>query len=206
MKICSTILLGVLVAWPFACYAQEDMPDAPTPQSSAHRTASPVYTPPTQGERLKGYLKATYGIQPVIEAAIRGGLEQKRDRPSEWPQGAQGYADRFGSAMGQIAIRGTTEYVASEVFREDLRFIPCRSPCTQSVFTRALEDTFTARRGEDGHRSFSVARMIGPISGAAVATNTWYPAGYGGSEIAKQAGLSYGLIYLRSLIKEARAH
>jgi hypothetical protein len=48
--------------------------------------------------------------------------------------------------------------------------------------------------------------MIGPISGAAVATNTWYPAGYGGSEIAKQAGLSYGLIYLRSLIKEARAH
>jgi hypothetical protein len=155
---------------------------------------------------LKAYLKATYGIQPVIEAAIRGGLEQEGNRPSQWPQGAQGYADRFGSAMGQIAIRGTTEYVVSDIFHEDLRFIPCASPCTQSIFTRALEDTFTARKGEDGHRAFSVARIVGPVSGAAVATDTWYPAGYGGSEIAKEAGLSYGLIYLRSLIKEARSH
>lgn len=206
MKICSTILLGVFFIWPSGGHAQQGIPDAPTPQTQAHRTASPVYAPPTQGERLKGYLKATYGIQPVIEAAIRGGLEQKRDRPSQWPEGAQGYADRFGSAMGQIAIRGTTEYVVSDIFYEDLRFIPCASACTGSVFTRALEDTFTARKGDDGHRSFSVARIVGPISGAAVATNTWYPSGYGGSEIAKQAGLSYGLVYLRSLIKEAWSH
>jgi len=147
------------------------------------------YSPPTQAERLKTYFKQTYSISSLLEAGVHGGIDQARDKPSEWPEGAQGYAERFGSAMGQIAVRNSTEYVVGDIFREDLRFIPCASPCSESKVKRALENTFTARRGEDGHRSFSVARLAGPIAGGAVAKNAWYPAGYGTSEVVRQAGL-----------------
>jgi len=163
------------------------------------KSASPIYTPPTQSERFKMYLKHTYGVSSVIEAAVRGGIEQKREEPSEWPQDGQGYLDRFGSSMGQIAIRGTTSYVLADLFKEDLR--RC-STCTNSKFKAALEDTFMARKGEDGHEALSVARIVAPWSGSAVAIETWYPSGYGGAEIARQASLSYGFQFLRNYIRE----
>jgi hypothetical protein len=56
-----------------------------------------------------------------VEAGVRGGIDQALDRPSEWPEGGQGYADRFGSAIGEIAIRGTTEYLIADIFKKDLR-------------------------------------------------------------------------------------
>ncbi|HEY1214000.1 MAG TPA: hypothetical protein VGE93_10255 [Bryobacteraceae bacterium] len=197
------ILIGfisICAASSIACSAQQTLPDAPSVSATA--PASSIYSPPTQGERFKAYVKHTYSITSVIEAGVRGGIDQARDKPSEWPEGAQGYADRFGSVMGQIAIRRTTEYLVADLFREDIRFIPCQSPCAESKFNRALEDTFTARRGDDGHRAFSIARLSGPIVGSAVAKNTWYPAGYGGSEIARQAAMSYAFVFVRNLIRE----
>lgn len=200
MKRRRTILWSLaLCTLPSICSAQQSLPNAPGPADPASKPASPVYVPPTQGERFKAYLKHTYGISSVIEAAARGGIEQKRGEPSEWPQGGQGYADRFGSSMGQIAIRGTTSYVIADLFKEDLR--RCTS-CTNSKFKAALEDTFMARKGEDGHEALSVARIVAPWSGSAVAIKTWYPSGYGGGEIARQASLSYGFQFLRNYIHE----
>jgi hypothetical protein len=75
-------------------------------------------------------------------------------------------------------------------------------PCTESKFKAAFDDTFTARKGEDGHRAFSVARIVGPISGSVVAVTAWYPSGSGKSESVRQVGLNFGLIYTRNLIRE----
>src|SRR5579863_8282048 len=194
-------LFAVINLFPLACGAQQtssDIPDNPTPSLSIDKPASPSYAPPTQGERFKAYLRQTYGIRSFVEAGVRGGIDQALDRPSEWPEGALGYADRFGSAMGEIAIRGTTEYVIADIFKEDLRRLPCGSPCSASAFKRALEDTFTARKGEDGHRSLSVARLIGPISGSAVAVNTWYPSTSGRSETARDVAGTFGYVFARN--------
>ena len=199
----SLLTVGVFVALTPVIEAQQNnsnVPDAPTPQ-----TATPpatIYTPPTQGERLRLYVKSTYGLASIVEAGVRGGLDQALDRPSEWPEGGQGYADRFGSAMGEIAVRNTTEYVVADLFREDLRRAPCGSPCTHSAFLRALQDTFTARKGQDGHRSISVARLAGPITASAVAKEAWYPSGYSNSEIPTEAGANYLSQFVRNLIWE----
>ena len=80
----------------------------------------------------------------------------------------------FGSAMGEIAVRGTTEYLVGDAFKEDLRFRPCRGCSVESKFRAALEDTLQARKGDDGHTAFSVARLVGPVSGSLVA-QTWMP-------------------------------
>lgn len=199
------VLAQVICVSPLVCHAQQTLPDAPSPTRSA--VASPSYSPPTQGERFKACIKRTYGIEALVEGTTRGAVEQARDEPSQWPKDGQGYADRFGSAMGQIAIRGTTEYVVADLFKEDLRFIPCGKSCSQSSkFEAALEDTFLARKGEDGHRAFSVAQLVGPFSSSAVAVETWYPAGYGSSEIVKQGGFNYFFMFARNYVRELTAH
>ncbi|HTW80695.1 MAG TPA: hypothetical protein VME23_14205 [Terracidiphilus sp.] len=203
MKKLLGLSLGALYLTTVSCLAQQgtaDMPDAPKPQVTTQ--ASLTYRPPTQGERFRYYAKHTYGIASVIEAGVRGGIDQGLDRPSQWPEGASGYADRFGSAMGEIAVRGTTEYVFSDLFREDLRRTPCDSSCTESALTRAFEDTFTARKGPDGHRAFSVARFLGPIAAGVVERETWYPGGYSDKNIVGEVGVNYGFTFVRSYLRE----
>jgi hypothetical protein len=194
--------VGAVVLFCLPNWAQEtaNLPNAPSAPGNTPAIRS--YEPPTQKERFRAYLRHTYGIYSIVEAGIRGGIEQARDSPSQWPEGAEGYADRFGSTMGQITARGTTEYLVADAFREDLRFIPCAHPCSESKVHRALEDTFTARKGQDGHRAFSMARLAGPIAGSAIATNTWYPSGYRGAETAKQIGMSYSFTFLRNYVRE----
>lgn len=197
------ISLGTLYLTTLTCLAQQgapDMPDAPKPQVMA--PAPLVYRPPTQSERFKYYVKHTYGIYSLVEAGVRGGIDQALDRPSQWPEGGEGYADRMGSAMGEIAVRGTTEYAFADLFREDLRRIPCDSSCPQSAFVRALDDTFTARRGADGHRAFSVARLLGPVAAGVVARETWYPGGYSDKQVVGEVGVNYGFTFIRSYVRE----
>jgi hypothetical protein len=201
MKVMITLLLSVFSPVSLDCIAQQtstQVPDTPTPIVT--KSVTPNYTPPTQGERFKSYLGRTYGIRSILEAGAHAGIEQARDNPSAWPEGAQGYAERYGSAMGEIAVRGTTEYVLADVFREDIRRVHCSHPCSESRFKIAFDNTFLARKGDDGHEAFSVSRLIGPFSGSAVAVNTWYPAGSGRVNIPKEAGVQFGLRYIRNLI------
>jgi hypothetical protein len=199
------LFLSLVVTTAAAQEGVSSLPDAPKSNlSNSHLPASPVYSPPTQSERLKRYAVTTYGPIPIAEAAIRGGIQQHRDAPSGWPQEGQGYADRFGSAMGEIAVRGTTDWVFSEIFKEDLRVSPCH--CAESKFHLALADTFTARKGEDGHRVLSVARLLGPASGGLVANYTWYPADTSRGEVGTEVGLSYGFVFLTNLVRESLHH
>ena len=194
-------ILGLGLIPSMMCLAEESLPDAPsTPPPFV--AGSFIYSPPTQKIRFAEYAKQTYSISSVIEASVRGGIDQARNRPSGWPEGAQGFADRFGSAMGQIAVRNTTEYIVGDIFREDLRFVPCARPCSESKFKRALQDTFAARKGVDGHQTFSMARLVGPIAGAAVAKSVWYPGGTGTPETVRQVGLSYAFDLLHNYIRE----
>ena len=201
MKEVRVLLFGVFGLSTLACSAQQtstQIPDAPTP--SVTRPASPSYSPPTQGERFKSYLKQTYGLRSVFEAGMHAGIAQARDNPSQWPEGAEGFGDRLGSAYGEIVVRGTTEYALADLFREDVRRVRCSHPCSESRFKLAFENTFLARKGDDGHQAFSISRFVSPFAGSAVAVNTWYPAGSGKGDIAKEAGVQFGLRYIRNLI------
>jgi hypothetical protein len=106
--------------------------------------------------------------------------------------------------MGEIAVRGTTEYVVADAFREDLRVVRCARPCSASALHRALEDTITAKKGSDGRRAFSIARLVGPVAGALVATSVWYPSGYTGSEAGREIGISYAFSFLRNYLRELK--
>jgi hypothetical protein len=160
-----------------------------------------AYTPPTHAEKFHTYLQHTYGIGSILEAGVRGGIDQALDRPSEWPAGAKGYFERFGSAMGENVARGTTAYLFGELFREDLRYVHCTPDCsTSNRFKVAFENTFTAAKEEDGHRAFSVARFIAPIAGG-LAASIWRPNGFNRGQVVREIGFTYSLGFMRNLVR-----
>src|SRR5258708_4065097 len=88
------------------------------------------YTPPTHDEKFKTYLNHTFKIGSIVHAGVHAGIEQALDRPSQWQEGTKGYAERFASAMGHHAARGTATYAFGELFKEDLRYVHCNPNCS----------------------------------------------------------------------------
>lgn len=203
MRKAALIAICVFALSASSCICQQtptDVPNAPAPQIS--HPSTPIYLPPTQQERLHDYIRHTWSVYSIVEAGVRAGIDQAIDNPSQWPQGAEGFADRYGSAFGEIVVRGTAEYVIADAFREDIRILPCGHPCPDSALTRAAEDTFTARKGDDGHRAFSFARFLGPIAGGVVPSETWLPGSHSGRDVAREVGVNYGFNFIRNYFRE----
>jgi hypothetical protein len=96
----------------------------------------------------------------------------------EWGQGAGAFGERFGSNFGIAAITTTTRYGLAKAFREDALYYQCEC---KGVFRRlghAVISTLTARRGDDGHREFSVPDLVSPYVGTMTAVYGWYPNRY----------------------------
>jgi len=147
--------------------------------TTATRQPDETYVRPTQRTKLNNYLFDTYGPYPTTVVAVAAGINQWTNAPPEWGQGADGYGKRFGSNYGIVIVATTTRYGLSEAFREDAMYYRCEC---RGVFPRlrhALLSTLTARRGEDGHRVFSIPALVGPYAGTMTATYGWYPSRYG---------------------------
>jgi len=189
-------VIGGIVGANLVC-AQQTPPQNPDPTA----VSNPAYEPPTHSEKFHTYLKHTFGIGSILTAGVHAGIDQAQHKPSEWPEGAEGYAQRFGSALGAHVARGTTAYAFGELFHEDLRYVHCTPNCSVSNrFRIAFENTFTAAKGDDGHREFSAARFLGPISGGFV-SSTWRPNGFKAKGVAREIGLNYSLGFARNLVR-----
>jgi hypothetical protein len=173
------MVIGSLVALPVLEKAQS-LPAS----SGAAASATPAkpdlpYTRPTQTAKIHNYLFDAFGPYPIVGAALAAGISQASNAPPEWRQGGEGYGRRFASDFGIAAVSTTTRYALSEAFKQDALYYRCE--CT-GVFPRlrhALVSTLTARRGEDGHRVFSVPALVAPYVGTMTAVYGWYPSRYG---------------------------
>jgi hypothetical protein len=84
--------------------------------------------------------------------------------------------------FGIAAVSTTTRYGLAQAFKEDTLYYRCE--CT-GVFPRlrhAVISTLASRRGEDGHRVFSVRALIAPYAGTMTAVYAWYPGRYDGKD------------------------
>jgi hypothetical protein len=146
--------------------------------SSAHPQPEPAYTRPTQKTKLRNYLFDGFGPYPIVGAAFAAGINQANNSPPEWRQGAEGYGKRIGSDFGIAAIGTSTRYALSEAFREDTLYYKCECKGVFPRLSHAVISTFTARRGRDGHRVFSLPTLVGPYAGTMTAVYGWYPGRY----------------------------
>jgi hypothetical protein len=53
-----------------------------------------------------------------------------------------------------------------------------------------VTSSFTARRGDDGHREFSFPALIAPYAGAMAAVYGWYPRRYGAKDAFRMGNYS----------------
>jgi hypothetical protein len=140
----------------------------------------PTYVRPTEKTKLHNYLFDAFGPYPIAGALIVAGIDQAKTSPPvpEWGQGAGAFGERFGSNFGIAAITTTTRYGLAKAFREDALYYQCEC---KGVFRRlghAVISTLTARRGDDGHREFSVPDLVSPYVGTMTAVHGWYPNRY----------------------------
>jgi hypothetical protein len=137
-----------------------------------------TYTRPSEKTKLRNYFFDTVGPYPIMGAALAAGINQADNTPPEWQQGAEGYGKRFGSNFGIATVSTTTRYALAEALREDTLYYRCEC---KGVFPRlghAMISTFTARRGDDGHRVFSFPALVAPYVGTTTAVYAWYPDRY----------------------------
>jgi hypothetical protein len=159
------------------------LPDAPQARLKGYKR-------PTEKVKLVNYLFDAYGPFPLVGAAFVAGINQADNGVPDWGQGIKGYGRRWGSNYGIGAITTTTRYGMAEILREDTLYYRCE--CT-GFFPRlghALISTFTGRRGEDGHRVFSVPSLVAPYVGEMVAVYSWYPGRYDAKDAFRQGNYS----------------
>lgn len=183
MKKLSTIACVFFAVQTFAP-AQTDAGPAP----AAVPTQTP-YTPLTQSERLHNYLKGTFSVESVIRSAAGAAILQETNTPSEWGQGGEGYARRFGNSFAQQIMRQTIMYGASDALHEDNRYVPSGRSGTGARLKYGVESTFLARK-DDGTRRLSYSRL-GSYVAVAFLSRQWQPPSTSGPG---SAGLSFGTI------------
>ena len=119
-----------------------------------------------------------FGPYPIVGAAFAAGINQGENTPPEWKQGAEGYGKRFAADFGIAAVTTTTRYALAEAFKEDTLYYRCDCKGVFPRLSHAVISTFTARRGEEGHRVFSVPALVAPYAGTMTAVYAWYPSRY----------------------------
>jgi hypothetical protein len=141
-----------------------------------------TYTPPTETIKIRNYAFNAFGPLPILVAGVEAGIDQEDNSPPEWKQGAEGYGKRFGSDFAVEAVSTTTRYGLSQAFREDALYYRCDCRGVLPRLGHAVVSTLTARRGDDGHRVFSIPALIAPYAGSTVAVYGWYPSRYGAKD------------------------
>jgi len=137
-----------------------------------------AYIRPTTETKLHSYLFDVLGPYPIAATTLAAGINQEDNTPPEWKQGVAGYSKRFGSEFGINAVTITTRYGLAQAFREDTLYYRCECRGAFPRLGHAMISTFTGRRGENGHRAFSLAALVAPYAGTMTAVYGWYPSRY----------------------------
>ena len=118
------------------------------------------FRPLTQQERTHLYLKTMINPLGYFKAGLSTGIDQWKDKPSEWEQGASGYGKRFANILGQYSIQRTVTFGVSSVLHEDNRYFNSGKKGLWQRAGYALVSGILARH-DDGSRHLSVSQLGG---------------------------------------------
>ncbi|MGH9537057.1 MAG: hypothetical protein ACRD3H_03985 [Terriglobales bacterium] len=184
-----TILLLLAVAASATMTPQakaQSISNAAEPSSTAVPSAGAAvpypdltYIRPSQKTKLRNYFFDAFGPYPIVGASLAAGINQADRTPPEWKQGAEGYGKRFASNFAIAAVSTTTRYALAQAFHEDTLYYRCDCKGFFPRLGHATISTFSARRGDDGHRVFSFPSVVAPYVGTMTAVYAWFPGRYG---------------------------
>jgi hypothetical protein len=147
-------------------------------QSGANQSPNPAFVFPTKRERFNRYVLSVVGPFSLLSTGISAGINQWRDRPVEWEQGASGYGKRYASEFGRTAIQQTIIYGLDTAMGLDTGFQRSNRKGFFPRMTHALAENITSRT-RTGKRVISVPRISGIYASRIISEEAWYPARYG---------------------------
>lgn len=131
------------------------------------------FQPLTQHERTQLYLKTMVNPLGYLKAGFSAGIDQWKDKPSEWEQGASGYGKRFGNILGQYSIQRTVTFGLSSLLHQDNRYFNSGKKGFWPRTGYAVASGILARR-DDGSRHLSISQLGGVAAGAFL-SRSWQP-------------------------------
>ena len=173
-----------------ASSASSSITDDSASPTIKHPQLDLLYRRPTAKMKLRTYFFDAFGPYPIAGAALIAAVNQYEGTPPEWGQGAGAYGQRFGSNLAIAGVTTTTRYALAAAFREDTVYYRCACKGFFPRFRHAMISTATARRGEDGHRQFSLPALVAPYAGMMTAVYGWYPERFGAKDALRMGNYS----------------
>ena len=147
------------------------------------------FQPLTQRQRTQIYVKTMVNPLGYLKAGFSAGLDQWKDKPTEWEQGASGYGKRFANILGQYSIQRTVTFGLSSWLHEDNRYFNSGKKGLWPRVGYAVASGILAR-GDDGSRHLSVSQLSGVAAGAFL-SRTWL---FFSQQSVEDGVVSFGLI------------
>ncbi|MFZ0743374.1 MAG: hypothetical protein WAM85_03165 [Terracidiphilus sp.] len=131
--------------------------------------------PLSPGQKFQLFFKSSTDPWPFFLAGVVAGIGQSEDSYSEWGQGAQGYAKRFGAAYSDAFIGNFFgNAVLPSLMHEDPRYFQKGTGSAISRVLWAASSTVWCKRDRGGWGP-NYANVGGNLIGAAIA-RVYYPA------------------------------
>jgi hypothetical protein len=137
------------------------------------------------------YRRKTFGVRSLAPVAGRAGVNQLRNSPHEWGQGASGFAKRAGSAFGIHVIKNSIEYPIAAIRHEDLHYYRSTTPGFWPRVRHALASTVVTRKTTTGQKTVASGRISGAL-GSGLIASTWRPAGFSAAGGVASGGITLG--------------
>jgi hypothetical protein len=157
--------------------------------------------PLTSGQKFK--LAVQY-LNPYTFAfvAAEAGINQARNSPSEYGQGAEGYGKRYGAGFADGLIDGIlVTGVYPSVFHQDPRYYRLGDG-TFSHRTGYAVSRILVTRQDSGRRAFNISEIMGSFTSSAIGV-TYYPKSQRDfSDVAERAGIQFAFDAGFNVLKE----
>jgi carboxypeptidase family protein len=145
--------------------------------------------------------KSTTDVVTIGGVAFLAGLQQAGDQYSEFGQGAQGYAKRFGAEYGDAFVSTfLSGAVFPSLFKQDPRYFYLGKGSKKKRILYAISNSLRCK-GDNGRWQFNYSNVAGVVSGAALAS-TYYPSTNQGMEILQNSLLRMGESSLAGVVQE----
>lgn len=189
--------LVVLLAFTSALFAQQpasgqkpdsSLPDAPSSTKANDSSVVGYATngsfffpaiatspgPLSTGQKFKLFVNESISPPYILVAALGAGINQARDVPEGYGQGAEGYGKRFGANMARASSQsffGT--FLFASVLHQDPRFFPQTKPNFWGSVKYSAQRVIITRN-DSGNDVFNASGLLGPLAAETLA-NTYLP-------------------------------
>jgi hypothetical protein len=145
--------------------------------------------------------KSTTDVVTIGGVAFLAGLQQAGDQYSEFGQGAQGYAKRFGAGYADAFV---STFLSGAVFpsllKQDPRYFYRGTGSTRKRILYAISNSVMCK-GDNGRWQVNYSNIAGSVGGAAI-SSTYYPSDKQGLDILDNSLIRMGESSLAGIMQE----